>query len=184
MTDRLGSVSLDTVVGVSITILMDNISDLLAAGGPGIIRPALLGGQTVDAGVFAAPDVVRAEHGFSALVTAHTPGGERRILFDTGISPDGMTDNMRRLDVDPKDVESVVMSHGHLDHTGGLIGFVQAVGRGNVPLLIHPDFWLERRLSVPGRAICRPPADERSRTADTSSPRSAIRACCWQTRSS
>jgi 7,8-dihydropterin-6-yl-methyl-4-(beta-D-ribofuranosyl)aminobenzene 5'-phosphate synthase len=151
MTDRLESVDLQPVAGVSITVLVDNISDLLAAGGPGIVRPPLVGGPTVDAGVFHSPDVVRAEHGFSALVAVHTSMGDRRILFDTGISPDGMTDNMRRLDVDPKDVESVVMSHGHLDHTGGLIGFVRAVGRPNLPLLIHPDFWLERRLAVPGR---------------------------------
>ena len=153
MSDTREEIALEPVAGASITILMDNISDMLVPGGDGIVRPPLVGGPTVDAEVFEGPgpDVVRAEHGFSALVTVHAESGDRRILFDTGISPDGMTENMRRLDLDPKDVESVVMSHGHVDHTGGLIGFVRAVGRRNVPLLIHPDFWLERRIAIPGR---------------------------------
>ena len=39
-----------------------------------------------------------AEHGFSALVEVELAGGGvHRVLFDTGVSPDGMVDNMRRL---------------------------------------------------------------------------------------
>lgn len=149
----LESVRLEPVDEVAVTILVDNIADLLVPGGPGIVRPSVVGGPTLDAGVFLGPgpDVVRAEHGFSALVRVRRGADERVILFDTGISPDGMVENMRRLDLDPGSVEAVVMSHGHVDHTGGLTGFIRAVGRRNMPLLVHPDFWLQRRLFVPGR---------------------------------
>lgn len=55
------------------------------------------------------------EHGFSALI--ETPS--RKFLFDTG---QGMTilHNIQALNIDLKDVDSIVLSHGHYDHTGGL----------------------------------------------------------------
>ncbi|MDP8931906.1 MAG: MBL fold metallo-hydrolase, partial [Actinomycetota bacterium] len=68
-----------------------------------------------------------------------------------GVSPDGMVENMRRLELSPGDVEVVVCSHGHFDHTTGLDGFVRAVGRASLPVLIHPQFWSRRRLAFPGR---------------------------------
>jgi 7,8-dihydropterin-6-yl-methyl-4-(beta-D-ribofuranosyl)aminobenzene 5'-phosphate synthase len=148
----VGVLPLEPVDRVSITVLVDNIADLLIPSAGPVVRPSLAAGPTIPVSVFdgPGPDVVRAEHGYSALVTVGVKGTDHRILFDTGISPDGMIENMRRLDVDPTGVEAVVMSHGHLDHTGGLAGFIDTVGRANVPLLLHPDFWLQRRLSIPG----------------------------------
>jgi 7,8-dihydropterin-6-yl-methyl-4-(beta-D-ribofuranosyl)aminobenzene 5'-phosphate synthase len=43
-----------------------------------------------------------------------------------------------------KDVESVVLSHGHFDHFQGLAAFFQRVGR-KMPLILHPDAFSERR---------------------------------------
>jgi 7,8-dihydropterin-6-yl-methyl-4-(beta-D-ribofuranosyl)aminobenzene 5'-phosphate synthase len=44
-----------------------------------------------------------------------------------------------------------VCSHGHFDHTTGFDGLVRAVGRANLPVLIHPHFWRRRRIILPGR---------------------------------
>jgi 7,8-dihydropterin-6-yl-methyl-4-(beta-D-ribofuranosyl)aminobenzene 5'-phosphate synthase len=75
-----------------------------------------------------------------------------RLLFDTGVSPDGMVANMRRLGVAPDSVEAVVCSHGHFDHTTGLDGLSRALGgRASLPVLIHPEFWSRRRITLPGR---------------------------------
>jgi 7,8-dihydropterin-6-yl-methyl-4-(beta-D-ribofuranosyl)aminobenzene 5'-phosphate synthase len=106
-------------------------------------------------------DALRAEHGFSALVTVRSGDRVHRLLFDTGISPDGMVDNMRRLDLSPKDVEVIVLSHGHFDHTAGLHGFIRAVGRPSLPVLIHPEFWTRRRLNIPGRDALELPSTSR-----------------------
>jgi 7,8-dihydropterin-6-yl-methyl-4-(beta-D-ribofuranosyl)aminobenzene 5'-phosphate synthase len=78
-------------------------------------------------------------------------GHEHRFLFDAGTSPDGVTENMRRLDIDPSSIEAIVCSHGHFDHTTGLDGLIRVLGQVNMPVLIHPHFWRRRRLQLPGR---------------------------------
>jgi 7,8-dihydropterin-6-yl-methyl-4-(beta-D-ribofuranosyl)aminobenzene 5'-phosphate synthase len=55
------------------------------------------------------------------------------------------------MDLSPGDVEAIVLSHGHSDHTTGMDGLARALGRANLPVLIHPEFWNRRRLAFPGR---------------------------------
>lgn len=57
------------------------------------------------------------EWGFAALVEAdgHT------ILFDTGMRPDTVLKNAEELGVDLSSVDTVILSHNHFDHTGGLV---------------------------------------------------------------
>jgi 7,8-dihydropterin-6-yl-methyl-4-(beta-D-ribofuranosyl)aminobenzene 5'-phosphate synthase len=147
-------IDLEPVDSVVITTLMDNVTDMLLPDlgparrvrlGSGPWRPAatMTGGQV--------PDALIAEHGFSALVTVTRDGREHRFLFDTGASPDGVTENMRRLGVDPGSIEAIVCSHGHFDHTAGLDGLVRTLGRTSLPVLIHPHFWRRRRIQLPGR---------------------------------
>jgi 7,8-dihydropterin-6-yl-methyl-4-(beta-D-ribofuranosyl)aminobenzene 5'-phosphate synthase len=62
---------------------------------------------------------------------------------------DGLVHNMKVFEADIADVEAIVMSHGHFDHTGGLNGLVKEHGKSRLPMLLHPDFWLHRRLAIP-----------------------------------
>ena len=57
------------------------------------------------------------EWGFAALVEADG----RRILYDTGASPGMVLQNLRTLRIDLSDVEDVILSHNHGDHTAGLL---------------------------------------------------------------
>jgi 7,8-dihydropterin-6-yl-methyl-4-(beta-D-ribofuranosyl)aminobenzene 5'-phosphate synthase len=151
------TIDLVPVDGVTITTLLDNVSDMLLvdqgparrAGLGATANPPLVAAEFIEGGKTL--DALRAEHGFSALVTIHRGAQQHHILFDTGMSPDGMVANLRRLDIDPLDIEVIVLSHGHFDHTTGLDGYVRAVGRANVPVLIHPAFWSRRRIAIPGR---------------------------------
>ncbi len=59
---------------------------------------------------------LEAAWGLSILVEA----GGRKILFDTGPDPHVLSANAAKLAVDLSEVDAVVISHGHLDHTGGL----------------------------------------------------------------
>jgi mRNA degradation ribonuclease J1/J2 len=45
-----------------------------------------------------------------------------KILFDAGVTPDGLVENMRRLELNPRDIDIIVLSHGHWDHTTGMDG--------------------------------------------------------------
>jgi 7,8-dihydropterin-6-yl-methyl-4-(beta-D-ribofuranosyl)aminobenzene 5'-phosphate synthase len=60
--------------------------------------------------------------GFSALIeTEHASP----ILFDTGNDGVALLDNMERLGIDPTLIGSIVISHAHGDHTGGLAGILE-----------------------------------------------------------
>lgn len=140
---------------VHITTLVDNAVDLLAADVGPAKRHPLGAWPRLPAAAHQLDGVLDGplgEHGFSALVEVETAAGSvHRILFDTGISPDGMVANMRRLGIAPESVEAVVCSHGHFDHTTGLDGLGRALGRAGLPVVIHPEFWSRRRIALPGR---------------------------------
>ena len=59
--------------------------------------------------------------GFSCLVEAY----DRKILFDTGAKGSILLDNMKKLDIDPSEIDMVFISHDHWDHTGGLLDFLK-----------------------------------------------------------
>ncbi len=147
-------VPLEPVDSVELVSLIDNATDVFMPDQGPARRTGPSSAATRPAALMAggrAPDALVAEHGFSLLVTVRKGAVSRRLLFDTGTSPDGMTENMRRLDIDPGSVEIVVCSHGHFDHTTGLSGLISAVGPADMPVLIHPHFWRRRRVLIPGR---------------------------------
>lgn len=140
-------IPLQPVERVHITTLVDNMLDVFAADvGPAKRHPlgawprrAIAGDQrqgVVDELV----DGPVGEHGFSALVDVELAGGDwHRLLFDAGISPDGVVSNMGRLGLAPDSIEVVVCSHGHFDHTTGLDGLARALGgQANLPVLDPP----------------------------------------------
>jgi 7,8-dihydropterin-6-yl-methyl-4-(beta-D-ribofuranosyl)aminobenzene 5'-phosphate synthase len=148
------SIPLEPVESVTITTLVDNVSDMLAVDRGPAKRPFVGDALRAPSPLFEegwTREAPIAEHGFSALVTVQRAGRTHRILFDAGLSPDTLVTNMRRLRLDPRDVEIIVLSHGHSDHTTGLDGFIRAVGRPSLPVLIHPEAWNRRRVLIPGR---------------------------------
>ena len=68
--------------------------------------------------------------------------GESTILFDTGYS-DAFIGNAKLMGIDLGKVDSVVISHGHVDHTGGLEAYAKAFG--GKPLYAHPDAFRPKR---------------------------------------
>jgi 7,8-dihydropterin-6-yl-methyl-4-(beta-D-ribofuranosyl)aminobenzene 5'-phosphate synthase len=58
--------------------------------------------------------------GFSCLIILP----QYRILFDTGGDPAILMNNMNMMNIHPETIDSVVLSHGHGDHTDGLSGLL------------------------------------------------------------
>jgi 7,8-dihydropterin-6-yl-methyl-4-(beta-D-ribofuranosyl)aminobenzene 5'-phosphate synthase len=143
---------------VEILSVIDNVLDLLLlstdvakrvgpAGREGqrmplVEAPLLESGQAEDAPV--------AEHGLSFLVSVTSGESRRTVLFDAGSSVGGLAHNLRALGVDAGEIEAIVLSHGHFDHTTGLNGLARQLDP-LPPLLVHPDVWLRRRVAIPGR---------------------------------
>ena len=71
---------------------------------------------------------------FSALIEIRGSS----LLFDTGGDGRILLENMRRLDIDPKHIQAVILSHSHGDHTGGLHALLDCGGQPYVYLL--PSF--------------------------------------------
>ena len=148
---------LEPVDELSVLTVCDNTVDLLlpdegparrlSLAGMGRQTPALQA-STLHEGTV--PDVPLAQHGFSALVEVRKGSRVRQLLFDTGLTPAGCAENLRRLGRNPGDIEAIICSHGHFDHTTGLSGLIGGLGRANLPVLIHPEFWARRRLALPG----------------------------------
>jgi 7,8-dihydropterin-6-yl-methyl-4-(beta-D-ribofuranosyl)aminobenzene 5'-phosphate synthase len=72
--------------------------------------------------------------GFSALIV----DGNNTLLFDTGGDGQLLLQNMQILGIDSLNIKSVVLSHAHEDHTGGLIALLEAGVKPQVYLL--PSF--------------------------------------------
>jgi 7,8-dihydropterin-6-yl-methyl-4-(beta-D-ribofuranosyl)aminobenzene 5'-phosphate synthase len=73
-----------------------------------------------------------AEHGLSFYIEA----GDRKILFDTGQNL-AISNNARVLGIDLNQIDTVVLSHGHYDHSGGLQSILAS--NKNFTLHGHPD---------------------------------------------
>jgi 7,8-dihydropterin-6-yl-methyl-4-(beta-D-ribofuranosyl)aminobenzene 5'-phosphate synthase len=124
---------------VEVTVLVDNYTDAFLQSTEVVKRPALQ---------LNPPKTLLAEHGFSCLLKVSSGSEEHVVLIDTGITATCFFNNVDVLGVDLNKVESVVLSHGHLDHFGALVEFLKGAKKG-IPLVLHPDAFLERALNIP-----------------------------------
>jgi 7,8-dihydropterin-6-yl-methyl-4-(beta-D-ribofuranosyl)aminobenzene 5'-phosphate synthase len=79
-----------------------------------------------------------AKHGLSLYIEVHSGKRVTNLLMDTGQSADTVLQNSKNLNIDLKKVDSIVLSHGHYDHTGGLLGILKHIDK-KVPVLAHPN---------------------------------------------
>ncbi len=83
--------------------------------------------------------------GFACLVER----GETTLLFDTGGDGAMLLRNLQRLDKDPMEIEWVILSHEHGDHTGGLQALLDA--RAAPQVVVHDAFSTAFRRAVAAR---------------------------------
>jgi 7,8-dihydropterin-6-yl-methyl-4-(beta-D-ribofuranosyl)aminobenzene 5'-phosphate synthase len=90
-------------------------------------------------------------------------GGQReKFLLDAGLTKETLIHNMDVLEIRPSDLHAIVLSHGHTDHVAGLMGLLSRTGRRRLPLLLHPDAFLQHKTVLPdGGEVLLPPPDRR-----------------------
>lgn len=113
----------------------------------------------------AGPRDVRGEHGLSYWIET----SDHCLLFDTG---QGLVleDNARALNLDLDAVDTVVLSHGHYDHTGGLV-VIERLAGSDVRVVAHPSAFLPKyKRTDTGTRYIGIPSDSRDALSRMSCP--------------
>ncbi|WP_048143364.1 MBL fold metallo-hydrolase [Methanosarcina horonobensis] len=141
---------------LEITVLMDNYTDIFQIESTDVCkRPQLP--------YF--PQILFAEHGFSCLIKVCAGNEEHTVLMDAAVTPACLFSNAKLLKADLGRIEAVALSHGHPDHFLGLAELLKHVSEKQnkeIPLILHPDAFLERRFNIPviGHPAMIPALDE------------------------
>ena len=64
------------------------------------------------------------EFGLSLHASSQAGSETRDVLIDFGYTPEALNNNVALLAIDPGKIDALVLSHGHYDHFGGLVGFL------------------------------------------------------------
>ena len=131
-------VSLKQADRVEILTLIDNYIDLLLPATDIVTRPPLAKEGKILA------DTLLAEHGLSLLITVYQGETKHTILLDTGYTKVGVLHNMERLGINAGNIEAIVISHGHMDHTGSLYAILDKFPE-RIPLVLHPGAFVHPR---------------------------------------
>ncbi len=148
--------NLQPVDRLDIHILVDNATDSLSSV-PKHVEPEFSYLHRKGMRLLSGKCICCASHGLSCLITAQRGGASHTALFDSGPEADTFARNVSQLGIDLAIVESVVLSHGHWDHAGGMlraIDMIRAGGRNrDLPYYAHPDMFRSRGRQLPDGGI-------------------------------
>ncbi|MEM3646663.1 MAG: MBL fold metallo-hydrolase [Thermofilum sp.] len=90
--------------------------------------------------------IVQGEGGLCLVIDTFS-GKKRmsRVMVDAAFESEVVIHNMKLLGIDPSTIDAVLLSHGHPDHFGGLVGVLESIGH-KVPLVVHPDAFIPRSI--------------------------------------
>ena len=123
---------------LAVRIVTDNLTQLF-------VPEETRDGLTIERRVpFSYPDrspryILNAEWGLSLHAQSFADGEERNMLVDFGFTPEVLNNNMAIIGIDPSTFDAVVLSHGHYDHFGGMVGFLEKHGhvlRKEIPFYV------------------------------------------------
>jgi 7,8-dihydropterin-6-yl-methyl-4-(beta-D-ribofuranosyl)aminobenzene 5'-phosphate synthase len=144
---------------VEVTCLADNNIDLVLPNTEVACRPALTRNW------YKQPLV--AEHGFCVALTLQAEGVKHRLLFDSGLDPSSASRNADVLLFDLSNCESLISSHGHIDHAGGLLNLRKKMNSiQRIPLILHEDAFRNRLVKFQDGRTIDLPAPNRSFLTD------------------
>lgn len=99
---------------ISVTALVDNMTDMLLKSTEEVKRYTQESGKPL-----------LAEHGLSFLVKLGDQN--KKILMDAGITKITLMENIKRMGIDPKTIDQIVLSHGHPDHIMAMTNIIKEI---------------------------------------------------------
>src|SRR3954465_4751436 len=114
-------IEVPTVDKLSMRVLIDQAHDQFLRGSTvnGVVHEAPGAGRSADA-----RNVLHNQWGLSLYLESQREQEQRTILLDFGYTSPAIINNMGLLKVDPGKIQAMIVSHGHIDHYGGLVGFL------------------------------------------------------------
>jgi len=118
-----------------LTNLVDNVYDIYAKGGK-------IGNVTVTRNTLPFPygsdAMLLSEHGLAFHLQSFRGDEEKQILQDFALTSRTLTNNYQGLRVDPSQADALIISHGHVDHYGGLLDVARSLqGHGKPGLTLY-----------------------------------------------
>lgn len=127
---------------LKIIVITDNYCDALRPDPSAGMRYRTAPGQSI-----------HAEHGLSYYVETTVSGKSCGFMFDYGLDPQGVMNNMALLGIDLARTTAFGLSHGHFDHWGGLTGILRD-NRSRIaketPLYVGEEVFAHRHSQPPG----------------------------------
>jgi 7,8-dihydropterin-6-yl-methyl-4-(beta-D-ribofuranosyl)aminobenzene 5'-phosphate synthase len=117
-----GRIDMPVIDELTVREITDNSHDIF-------LRPVEAPGLTVRrTGFPEAPQgkTLESEWGLAMYLESRRGQESRRYLLDFGFTPDVYANNLELLKIDVSQVDALIISHGHYDHVGGLMGFLEA----------------------------------------------------------
>ncbi len=146
--------ALKPVDSAEVHVLVDNVTDSLSSV-PSFVETEFAGlrRRRGRSWVLGGSCLCCAAHGLSCLITVRRGKTTRALLFDSGPEDRTFEQNVSRLGSDLGVVETIVLSHGHWDHSGAMLRALQLIrdrnGGREVPYYAHPDMFRTRAIRMP-----------------------------------
>ena len=104
-----------------------------------------------------------AQHGLCILLELDLGTDRIKVLMDSGTTSELALHNADLLNLNLREIDLIVLSHGHYDHTGGLMGILKHMNQ-KVPVLAHPEVFVPKMKAQPflkyiGPPFCRAEAE-------------------------
>jgi 7,8-dihydropterin-6-yl-methyl-4-(beta-D-ribofuranosyl)aminobenzene 5'-phosphate synthase len=115
-------IQIPTIDKLTMRVLIDQAHDQFLRGSTvnGVVHEGPGPGRSADA-----RNVLHNQWGLSLFLESEREQEQRTILLDFGYTAAALINNMGLLKADPAKIQALIVSHGHVDHYGGLIGFLE-----------------------------------------------------------
>jgi len=114
-------IQVPTIDKLTMRVLIDQVHDQYLRGNTvnGVVHEGSGPSRSADA-----RNVLHNQWGLSLFLETQRAQEQRVIMLDFGYTSAALINNIGLLKVDPSKINALIVSHGHVDHYGGLIGFL------------------------------------------------------------
>lgn len=114
-------IQVPTIDKLTMRVLIDQAHDSFLRGSTvnGVVHEGPGPGRSADA-----RNVFHNQWGLSLFLESQRDQEQRAIMLDFGYTAAALINNIGLMNVDPSKIQALIVSHGHIDHYGGLIGFL------------------------------------------------------------